>query len=293
MPQPFLCPLPDRAVIRLGGADVRGFLQGLITSDVERLDRDGALYGGLLTPQGKILFDFFIAAADDGLLLDCAGAQAAELVRRLTFYRLRAAVEIEDVSDSRAVAALWHPDGTPPAAPAGVTAFADPRLAAMGLRLIAPKAGIDALAESGDYAVADPGQYHALRIGHGLADSAEIGSGEHFPHECNFDQFGGVDFTKGCYVGQEVVSRTEHRGTARKRIVPVEAAGVDLAAGTEVTAGDKPVGTVLAAADGRGLALVRLDRAGAAVDGGIAIEAGGTALRLVKPAWARFTVPGA
>jgi folate-binding protein YgfZ len=288
MPQDQLALLPDRAVIRLSGAEVRGFLQGLITTDVDRLDRDGALYGGLLTPQGKILFDFFMATDGESVLIDCARNRAAELVKRLTFYRLRAAVEIADLSETHAVAALWRDDGSAPDKPDGVTGFVDPRLAAMGLRLIGETAAVEAVAAN----AADVADYHRLRIGHGLADSSEIGSGEHFPHECNFDQIGGVDFSKGCFVGQEVVSRTEHRGTARKRILPVSVAG-NLASGSDVVAGGKPVGQVLAANDGHGLAIIRLDRVESAVEAGEAIETDGGALTLVKPAWARFAVPGA
>jgi hypothetical protein len=276
--------LPDRGVLRLGGADVRPFLQGLITSDVDRLDRDGAVYGGLLSPQGKILFEFFVVADGEAVLVDCERARAAELAKRLTFYRLRAKVEIADLSETHAVAAAWRADGGEVAVPAGAIAFADPRIAAMGVRLIGERAVIEPLAS------ADAADYHRQRMAHGLADSTEIGSGEMFPHECNLDQLGGVDFTKGCYVGQEVVSRTEHRGTARKRIVPVSGSG--LAPDMAITAAGKTVGTVLAAQDGRALALVRLDRAGEALETGAALESEGGPVMLHKPAWARFEVPG-
>jgi hypothetical protein len=284
MPDQTIALLPDRGVLRLGGADMRPFLQGLITTDVDRLDRDGALYGGLLSPQGKILFEFFVVADGEAVLVDCERARAAELAKRLTFYRLRAKVEIADLSETHAVAAAWRADGGEVLPPAGAIAFADPRLAAMGLRLIGERAAIEPLAS------ADAADYHRHRMAHGLADSTEIGSGELFPHECNLDQLGGIDFSKGCYVGQEVVSRTEHRGTARKRIVPVSGSG--LAADMAITAAGKTVGTVIAARDGRALALVRLDRAGEALGTGAALESEGGPVTLHKPAWARFAVPG-
>jgi len=284
MPDQTIALLPDRGVLRLAGADVRAFLQGLITSDVDRLDRSGALYGGLLSPQGKILFEFFMVADGEAVLVDCAAAAAADLARRLAFYKLRAKVEIADLGATHAVAALWRADGGEVAAPSGVIAFADPRLAAMGLRLIGERTALSALAP------ADPADYHRHRMAHGLADSAEIGSGELFPHEGNLDQFGGVDFAKGCYVGQEVVSRTEHRGTARKRIVPVS--GAKLGPEMAITAAGKTIGTVLSAKDGQALALVRLDRAGQALEAGTVLEADGGPVTLHRPAWARFAVPG-
>ena len=285
-----LCRLPDRGVIKLSGQDVVLFLQGLITNDVAKLETDGALYTALLTPQGKILFDFFVVDADDAVLLDCALDQVADLAKRLTFYRLRAAIEIEDVSSAYDVVASWGTDGAP--ALEGAVSFPDPRHAAMGFRTLAPK---DAAAAylSADGAVVDEETYHAHRISLGLADSIrDIGSGELFPHECNLDQLGAVDFKKGCYVGQEVVSRTEHRGNARKRILPVSTAGQTANSGDTITAASKPVGTILSNSGPSALALVRLDRASAALENGEGLEASGDAIQLLRPDWAEFAVPG-
>ena len=285
-----LCRLPDRGVIKLSGQDVVPFLQGLITNDVAKLGTDGALYAALLTPQGKILFDFFIVDADGAVLLDCALDQVADLTKRLTFYRLRAAVEIEDISSTYDVLATWGTDAAPTLE--GAVSFPDPRHTAMGFRTLAPKDAAAAFL-SADGATVDEEAYHAHRISLGLADSIrDIGSGELFPHECNLDQLGAVDFNKGCYVGQEVVSRTEHRGNARKRILPVSTAGQIANSGDTITAASKPVGTILSRSGPSALALVRLDRASAALENGEKLEASGDAIQLLRPDWAEFAVPG-
>ncbi len=285
-----LCRLPDRGVIKLSGQDVVPFLQGLITNDVAKLETDGALYAALLTPQGKILFDFFVVNADDAVLLDCALDQVADLAKRLTFYRLRAAIEIEDVSSAYDVVASWGTDAAP--ALEGAVSFPDPRHAAMGFRTLAPKDAAAAFL-SGTGTAVDEEAYHTHRISLGLADSIrDIGSGELFPHECNLDQLGAVDFKKGCYVGQEVVSRTEHRGNARKRILPVSTAGPTANSGDTITAASKPVGTILSNSGPSALALVRLDRASAALENGEGLEASGDAIQLLRPDWAEFAVPG-
>ena len=284
--------LSDRAVLRLTGADTRSFLQGLVTADVDHLSETQALYAGLLTPQGKILFDFFLAQSGDEIFIDCAKPQAADLTKRLTFYKLRAAVEIADVSEERTVVAIWGGDA--PGATGDAVSYADPRFSQAGTRLLAAAGEIDAVAGQLGLTRADEAAYHAHRIALGLADSVrDIGSGEHFPHECNFDQIGGVDFKKGCYVGQEVVSRTEHRGTARKRMVPLHFDGAAPAAGTEITGNGKAIGQVLSTAGTLALGLIRLDRAQSALDADGALTAGDAAVHLDRPDWARFDLPGA
>ncbi len=295
MATPFVATLADRAVLTAEGPDTSRFLQGLITADVGRIDSGRAAYAALLTPQGKILFDFFVVKAGERYLIDCAADRAGELLKRLMFYRLRAKVDLA-ADEVLAVAALWN--GTTADEPgnvrevAGGVAFADPRTPAMGSRVIAPAEAIAAFAGSLGAQAASAADYHAHRIALGLADSADIGSGELFPHECNFDQIGGVDFRKGCYVGQEVVSRTEHRGTARKRIVPAVFDGGAPERGSAVTAGERAIGEVMSVAGDRGLVLVRLDRAEAAIAAGAPLTAGGATLRLERPDWARFEVPG-
>lgn len=185
------------------------------------------------------------------------------------------------------VYAIWG--GAPDSLEGGVY-FADPRLTDLGRRLIALSAK-DALAAWCDEVPETA--YHAHRIALGVPEGGlDFAFGETFPHEADFDQLHGVDFSKGCFVGQEVVSRMQHRGTARKRIVPVES-GSDLASGAEITAEDSAIGTVGSVAGARGLAMIRLDRAEKALAGGKAMEAGGAAIRLLQPDWAEFTVPGA
>lgn len=278
--------LPDRTVIEIGGADAEQFLQGLITNDIEQT-RDGrAIHAALLTPQGKILFDFLVVAHGTGFLLDCRREIAADLSKRLTFYRLRAAVEISDRSDAMSVHAIW--DGEPAATAEGVI-FADPRLPALGHRLIALSAQ-DALKAWCNEAPADV--YHAHRIALGVSEGGlDYPLGDTFPHEADYDQLGGIDFAKGCFVGQEVVSRMEHRGTARKRIVPVEGETA-LTSGAEITANGSTIGSVGSVAGDKALAMIRLDRAEKALGAGNTLQADGVAITLVQPAWATFTVPG-
>lgn len=284
------CRLPDRGVIKLSGPDVVPFLQGLITNDVARLETEGALYAALLTPQGKILFDFFVVNADGALLLDCALDRVAELTKRLTFYRLRAAVEIEDISSTHAVIATWGSDAAPVVDNA--FSFADPRHSAMGYRTVAPEDAIQAFAAGGATEAAEE-EYHSHRISIGLPDSIrDIGSGEMFPHECNLDQLGAVDFKKGCYVGQEVVSRTEHRGNARKRVLPVSTGSSNASSGDTITAGSKAVGTILSKSGSNALAIVRLDRASTALENGEQLEVSGDTIQLLRPDWVQYPVPG-
>lgn len=277
-----LAALPDRAIIEVSGDGTLAFLQDLITADVENLKPGEAAHGGLLTPQGKILFDFFVSATDAGVLIDCAREQRDALLQRLMMYKLRLPLGIA-ARDDLSVAVCW--DGKPDSTPAGVTCFADPRLASLGWRLVGPASALASL-ES-----ADAGDYHQTRYRLGLADSLEIGSGELFPHEANYDQFGSVNFKKGCYVGQEVVSRMQHRGTARSRIVPVEGQSGLPAAGAPVMTGSRQSGKLIAASGNLGLAVVRLDRAAAAMADGSGLSVDGVPVTMHKPDWARWPDP--
>ncbi|MBY0294772.1 MAG: folate-binding protein [Methylobacterium sp.] len=270
-----IAPLPDRAVVVVAGEDAAGFLQGLVTCNVETLPPGEARPGALLTPQGKILFDFQIARAGDGFHLDVARALVPDLIRRLTLYRLRAKVTLAETPLT--VSAAWD------AAP-GEGWLRDGRLPALGWRIHAPAAPA---------ADADEGAYHAHRIGLGVPESgADFTLGDAFPHEALMDQLGGVDFRKGCYVGQEVVSRMQHRGTARTRVVMLRYPGGAAApAGTPVTAGGKALGTTGSAAGDRGLALLRLDRLADMLAAGKGAEAGGLPVSVEKPGFARFAMP--
>ncbi len=250
---------PDRAVISVGGEGALAFLHNLLT--VELLDKipGEAAYGALLTPQGKILHDVFVFVEADRVLLDCAEAQVNALLQKLVMYRLRAKLDINIAGELRVVVGQ------------GVD---DPRLAVMGLR------GVFAYPALPD---GDDGQYDALRISRGLADSvADIGSGEMFVHEANLDQLGAVSFAKGCYVGQEVVSRTHHRGTARSRILPLQVQGALPAKGAAIMSGELRVGEMLSGQGSHALGLMRLDRLAEAQ---FPLLADGVEMVAVKPEW--------
>jgi hypothetical protein len=223
------------------------------------------------------------------MFLDCPRALATALVERLNFYKLRAKVIVEDLSATLGVLAAWHGDGT---TDYGLV-YRDPRLPALGLRvMLPPHLAAEAAADLGATLV-DAADYEAHRIALGVPrGGVDFIYGDAFPHETDMDQLGGVDFNKGCYVGQEVVSRMEHRGTARTRAVPVTYESFAPEPGTTVMAGDKPVGTLGATAAGRGVALIRLDRAADALAAGTPLIAGTTELHLVKPDWAHFAWPG-
>jgi folate-binding protein YgfZ len=285
--------LPDRGVVKVDGADARRFLNGLLTADIDTLTPQMPRFAALLTPQGKILFDGIVAALppEDGtaLFIDCPRALAPGLVERLNFYKLRAKAMVEDFSETLGVLAVW--DGT------GTTEYGlvypDPRLSALGSRvMLPPHLAEKAAADLGASLVASEA-YEAHRIALGVPrGGVDFAYGDAFPHEADMDQLNGVDFEKGCYVGQEVVSRIEHRARARSRIVPVAYDEFAPEDGVPVMAGERAVGTMGSAAGGRGLAMLRLDRAGEALAAGATLSAGGVALRLVKPDWARFAWPG-
>ncbi len=282
--------LPDRGVLCVSGEDARPFLHGLVTQNIETLRPGAATFAALLTPQGKVLFDFLVLAREPGFLLDGPRDQLADLTRRLAMYKLRAKVEISDLSDRLAVAALWGAGAHEPL-PADLPAFTDPRTAALGQRLIAPQASLREAAAAQGWTPAHPADYDAHRIGLGIPESGkDYDSGEVFAHDACIDQLGGVDFRKGCYVGQEVVSRMHHRGTARKRFVIAQ--GADLPApGATLTAGAASLGRLTSVAQGRALALIRIDRAGEALARGEQVSASDAPVDLVLPGWATFDFP--
>lgn len=280
-----VAPLNDRGVVRVAGADSAKLLLGLITADMDRLEKQSAIFGGLLTPQGKILFDFFVVRAEEGYMLETCREKAADLVKRLTFYKLRANVTITDVSEDHSVAALWG--GAAPEVAPPVIVYQDPRLAELGWRAIAPQSFDWSTVGS----IVAPETYHAHRIAHGVPEGGrDYAFGDTFPHDALFDQMDGVSFQKGCYVGQEVVSRVQHRSTARKRVVPLDGSE-PLQPGAEVKAGEAVIGSVGSVAGHRGLALLRIDRVGEALDKGHPITAGGVPVTVNLPSWARFGIP--
>src|SRR5690242_5321584 len=276
--------LPDRGVVKVSGEDARNFLGGLVTTDVAQLAPGIARFGALLTPQGKIVVDFLITEASSGhgggFLLDCPRALAQGLADKLGFYKLRAKVAVENLSDGLGVIAAW--DGEPPTTPD--LAFADPRQQALGMRILAPEELSGQVASLIGAELVDSSVYEAHRISCGVPRGGlDFMYGDAFPHETNMDRLNGVDFDKGCYVGQEVVSRMQHRGTARTRIVRIALDGPSPEAGASVLAGDKPVGTMGSAAGSLGLALLRTDRVADALGAGLSLTAGGLPLRLADP----------
>lgn len=257
--------LEDRAIIALWGPDARTFLQGLVTNDIDTLAPRKPLYAALLTPQGKILFDFLIV--DDGtgtILIDCWAPAREALLKRLSLYRLRAKVEIEPRDDLAAFAS-W--DGSPVPG----TTFDDPRLPALGKRSIASVG--DGL-----------GDYLAHRLSLGVPEGPDFGSDKTFALDSGLAELHGVAFDKGCYVGQELTARMKHRGTARKRILPVESTDKSaLIMAADLRANGYSLGEIVSVYGNRGFALVRLDRwedAGTAT-----IETAGVIVRMTKPDW--------
>jgi hypothetical protein len=269
--------LEDRGVVSVSGQDATSFLQGLLTNDVDRLEPGQARYAALLTPQGKILFDMIVVRMAGGeepaYLIDCTAAQAADLARRLGFYKLRAKVALADMSADRAVAAFWsherpNVDGL---------VYADPRDSRLGWRAILPRPIAVAVGlEHGN-------EYEGLRIAVGAPKGGvDFTYADAFPHDVNFDLLHGVDFDKGCYVGQEVVSRMKHRGTARKRVTRVKLDGPAPAPGTPVVDRELAVGALGSSSGREALALLRLDRAEEAKAAGRTLSAGGITLALAE-----------
>lgn len=276
--------LSDRGLIKITGSDAHKLLQDIVTNDITLACDGHAVHAALLTPQGKILFDFFLLDKGDVLLMECDRESTPELIKRLTFYKLRADVTFEDISAKHTVWAAWGDCAAPND---GEAAYADPRHPDLGLRLILDTGAKPEIDGTPSTAV----DYHAHRIALGIPEGGkDYAFGDTFPHEADYDQLKGVDFKKGCYVGQEVVSRMEHRGTARKRIVPVSGV-TGVSPGAEVTAGETSIGLLGSVAGDRGLAMVRLDRATKAIEDGRQITAGGTPIAFIQPDWANFTVP--
>jgi folate-binding protein YgfZ len=252
--------LDSRALIALAGADWRGFLQGLITQDVETLAPAEARFAALLTPQGRLMYDLFVVGREDGAWLDVAARHRDALIQRLAMYRLRAKVTI--ALDDAPVLAAWGADAGPGWIP-------DPRLPALGWR------GYGLATDS----PRDEAAYDAHRLALGVPGPADWGADAAYPIEADFDLLHGIDFQKGCFVGQETTSRMKRRGVIKTRMLPLVFEGPPPAPGTEVLAGDLRAGEVLSGVDGRAMALLRLDR----TDG--ALTAGGRPMHVERPSW--------
>jgi folate-binding protein YgfZ len=299
--------LEDRGVLAIEGPDARAFLQALVSNDVTRVTTERAIYAALLTPQGKFLHDFFVAASGDALLLDCEAARRDDLKRRLGLYRLRSKVTLTDRSDALLVAAAYgkgvtgaldlaDAPGTARPAEGGVI-FVDPRLAEAGARAILPREAAPAVLEAASLAAGAREEYERLRIALGLPDgSRDMEVDKAILLENGFDELHGVDWRKGCYIGQELTARTRYRGLIKKRLIPVRVEGPLPAPGTPVRLAEREVGQIRSGAEGMALALLRLDaleRAGSEFGGEAgstegALTAGEASLVPQKPAWATF-----
>ncbi|MEJ8473441.1 YgfZ/GcvT domain-containing protein [Roseibium algae] len=290
--------LKNRSLIAIGGEEATHFLQNLVTCDLDQVQETGAGFGALLTPQGKILFDFLIAKTEDGYLLDTPRETLAEFSKRLTFYRLRAKVVIEALDDTMGVIASWHSTDTtisPAFSSLGVT-ISDPRLADLGNRHLGVIADMSKAMVLAGASEETPDVYARHRISLAVPESlSDYAYSDIFPHDADMDQLNGVSFSKGCYVGQEVVSRMQHRATARKRMILISSDALLPEAGATITADGKPVGTLGSSTQNGdrhlGIALVRLDKAKAAHDKGVSFICDNIDVKLDLPEWAKFTWP--
>lgn len=288
MPKSRMALLTNRGVLAVTGEDATKLLQGVITNDMTRLETEAALHAGLLTPQGKILFDFFVVKVADGLLIETSRSSVVPLKQRLDMYRLRANATIVDVSGRYTIATCWGGAHAPVHDTSPTLGFRDPRHPDLGTRHLASlESEWRCDTEGAEAATQD--DYHAHRIGVGVPEAGhDFALAETFPHEALYDQTRSVSFTKGCYVGQEVVSRMQHRGTARKRIVPVESTSPLPETGTEIRASDVAIGTLGSIAGNRGLAMIRLDRAAEFRAKGIELMAGDAPIAIRLPDWVTF-----
>ncbi len=282
--------LPDRGLIQVTGPEAAKFLQDLVTNDIAHAPQGTAIFAGLLTPQGKILFDFLIYREnEDSFLIDCSGKQTGDLVMRLSLYKLRAKIAIADRSAEFCVGTAWG-DYVRASVSGLYAVFADPRYGPLGDRLFLRRddTGPDLLKPF----PADEAAYHSHRISLAVPQGGlDYTYGETFPHDACYDELHGVDFRKGCYVGQEIVSRMHHKGIAKTRIAVVEAASEIREPNAVILAGDKPVGR-LGSADGtHGIAMVRLDRIEEAARQGLGLTIGNIDVTVRQPPWASYRLP--
>ncbi len=278
-----------RAVLSVSGPEAREFLQGILTQDMSKVSRERAAYAALLTPQGKIMFDFFILEDEDGYLIDIRAERAADLLKRLKLYRLRAKVELADRPET-SVLLGWGGEAPAPAGfvidPApGRIAYVDPRLDAMGVRVLVDRETREAaLADLG--AEASLAAYDANRFALGVPESGvDILPERSFPLDLNFDALHGVDYKKGCFVGQEVTSRMKRKGEVRKRTLIVALDSVRPEPGDAITAGETTLGEVLSAGAMYALALIRMDRLTKAIDEGYAPHLDAAPVALKEPGY--------
>lgn len=291
----FLWP-EDRGLIRIDGADARPFLQGIVSNDVNKVSSARAIYAALLTPQGKYLHDFFVAELDGALMLDCEAERRDDLLRRLTRFKLRSKVSLAPGPDTHAVALIY---GSAALSAVGLAAergaakpfaggvvYADPRLREIGARAILPRASATAALAAAGIAPGSAADYERLRLELGLPDgSRDLEIEKSILLESGFDELAGVDWDKGCYMGQELTARTHYRALIKKRLVPVRIQGPTPPPGTPILAGGSEVGIMRSAGDGAGLALLKIE----ALSGIPELSAGEARIAVRKPFWLKIS----
>lgn len=299
MPSSTYTILEQRGLIGLSGEDAVSFLQGLVSNDVNKVSDAQAIYSALLTPQGKFLYDFFIFRMAGGLVIDCEAARLDELKRKLSLYKLRAKAELKDLSEEYTVAALIGDDvagdlgieqteGTAIPYHNGV-AYMDPRLSEVGARLVLPKDQAAATLNDCGFSSGSLEDYEGLRLELGLPDgSRDMEIDRAILLENGFKELHGVDWEKGCYMGQELTARTHYRGLIKKRLMPVRIDGPLPAPGTPLEMGDKIVGEMRSGLGNKGLAMVRLEAFESVSETGEGLKSGEAVIHPVKPEWADF-----
>lgn len=288
--------LEGRSILAIEGEDVRAFLQGIISNDIEKVTDNTAIYAALLTPQGKYLFDFMIAKQGERLLLEVEAERLQALSQRLTMYKLRAKVDITDVSADFGVVALLgdvrretfdlpNEEGGAVQFEGGVV-FVDPRLSALGARAFLPRPILPAALTDKGFVQGDLDTYQARRLQLGVPEgSQDLAVDKATLLESGFEELNGVDFQKGCFVGQELTARMKYRALVKKRLMPIAFDGMPPAAGTVIKAGTREIGEVRSAENGFGLALLRLDRLADAEEKGQALDADGVTVKPERPTW--------
>ncbi|MCG8508036.1 MAG: folate-binding protein [Rhodospirillales bacterium] len=287
-----LAALQNRGLIRISGEDAREFLQGVISNDIGKLSPERAIYAAFLTAQGKFLHDFFVFEMAGDIWLDCEGERAADLAKRLSIYRLRSQVVIEAVADTYTVAALFgdravqaagltDQAGTAGAFENGI-AFVDPRLAEAGVRLVLPVSEVEAAIEHTGAAQAGFEDYDSHRIALGLPDgSRDMVVEKTILLEAGFDELNGIDWDKGCFLGQELTARTKYRGLVKRRLAPVTIDGRTPEPGTPIMAGEKEAGEIRSSTGDWAMALLRLEH----LRTGTELSANGEKISLRIPGW--------
>jgi folate-binding protein YgfZ len=283
--------LEDRGIVLLEGSEAGAFLQGLISNDVDKVTDTESIYAALLTPQGKFLHDFFVLRHGDAYLLDCEGPRLGDLGQRLAAYKLRADISLADATEDYRVIALFGPGSDealalPPGPgrtaplPGGGLFFRDPRRDNLGLRALLPRDQDPAIFGAQGFTPGTFADYESHRLSLGVPDGSRDMTVEKATlMECDFEALNGVDFEKGCYVGQELTARTKHRGLVRKRLMRVALNGPLPATGTRIMAGDKEAGEMRSGLDGQALALLRFERIADAADAGTPLTAGDTRVK--------------